>query len=125
VPAFARVARAATLQLRDRTFMVAGRLIGVPRWRMLLLHIAPNIAPQLITFGLLGAGVAIILEGALSFLSLGVPPPGASWGNMIAEGQQVLSAQPYLVLVPSAALLLTVAAFNLLGDGLRRRWSAR
>ncbi len=80
--------------------------------------------PQLITFGLLGMGVIIIIEGALSFFGLGVPPPEPSWGNMIADGQGVLSAEPRLVLIPSAALFITVLAFNLLGDALRARWSA-
>ena len=125
MPAFARLARAATLRLRDQNFMVAAALGGTPRWRIVLTHLAPNLLPQLMTFALLGAGVAIIQEGALSFLSLGVPPPGASWGNMIASGMQTMSVQPSLVLLPCLALLITVAALNLLGDALRARWSAR
>jgi peptide/nickel transport system permease protein len=91
---------------------------------MLLAHIAPNIMPQLLTFALLGMGITIILEGALSFLGLGVQPPDPSWGNMIAQGQGILSAEPRFVLIPSAALFLTVVSFNLLGDALRARWSA-
>ncbi len=79
VPAFGRIARAATLRLREQTFMLAARLSGTRTRRMLLRHIAPNITPQLVTFGLLGVGVAIILEGALSFLGLGIPAPGPSW----------------------------------------------
>ncbi|MGH3211809.1 MAG: ABC transporter permease [Trebonia sp.] len=125
VPAFARLARAATLRLRDQNFMLAASLSGTPRWRIVLFHLAPNLLPQQLTFALLGAGVAIIQEGALSFLSLGVPPPGASWGNMIAEGMQTMSVRPSLVLLPCLALLITVAALNLLGDALRARWSAR
>ena len=125
VPAFARLARAATLRLRDQNFMLAASLSGTPRWRIILFHLAPNLLPQQLTFALLGAGVAIIQEGALSFLSLGVPPPGASWGNMIASGMQTMSVQPSLVLLPCLALLITVAALNLLGDALRARWSAR
>jgi peptide/nickel transport system permease protein len=125
VPAFARLARAATLRLRDQNFMLAAVLSGTPRWRIVLFHLAPNLLPQQLTFALLGAGVAIIQEGALSFLSLGVPPPGASWGNMIASGMQTMSVRPSLVLLPCLALLITVAALNLLGDALRARWSAR
>lgn len=125
VPAFARLARAATLRLREANFMLAASLSGTPRWRIVLLHLAPNLLPQQLTFALLGAGVAIIQEGALSFLSLGVPPPGASWGNMIASGMQTMSVRPSLVLLPCLALLITVAALNLLGDALRARWSAR
>jgi peptide/nickel transport system permease protein len=123
VAAFARIARAATLQLREQTFMTAARLSGTPAWRTLVRHIAPNILPGLITFALLGMGIIIILEGALSFLGLGVPAPDPSWGNMISNGQQTLSATPRYVLLPSAFLFVTVLAFNLLGDALRSRWS--
>jgi peptide/nickel transport system permease protein len=123
VPAFARISRAATLRLRERTFILAARLSGTSEPRILVRHVVPNILPQLLTFGLLGMGIIIILEGALSFLGLGVPLPDPSWGNMIAEGQQVLSADPRFVLLPSAALFITVLAFNLLGDALRARGS--
>jgi len=125
VPAFARLARAGTLKLRDQNFILAAALSGTPRWRIAALHLFPNLLPQLLTFACLGAGVAIIQEGALSFLSLGVPPPGASWGNMIASGEQTMSVQPALVVLPCLALLITVASLNLLGDALRARWSAR
>lgn len=123
VPAFARIARAATLRLREQPFMMAARLSGTKTRRVLVRHIAPNIVPQLVTFGLLGMGIIIILEGALSFLGLGIPPPAPSWGNMIAQGQQSISAYPRYVLMPSAFLFLTVLAFNLLGEALRSRWS--
>jgi len=125
IPAFARVARAAVLRLRSLPFMAAAELCGTPRWRVLFRHLAPNIAPQVITFGMLGMGIVIIIEGALSFLGLGVPRPNPSWGNMIADGQQSLSATPGLVLWPSLALLITVLSFNLLGENLRVRWSGR
>jgi peptide/nickel transport system permease protein len=124
VPAFARVSRAATLRLRERPFMLAARLSGTGTGRILLRHITPNVLPQLVTFALLGMGIIIILEGALSFFGLGVPPPNPSWGNMIFEGQGILSAEPRLVLVPSAFLFITVLTFNLLGDALRSRWSS-
>jgi peptide/nickel transport system permease protein len=123
VPAFARISRAATLSLRERPFMLAARLSGTGSVRILVRHVAPNILPQLVSFGLLGMGIIIILEGALSFLGLGVPPPAPSWGNMIAEGQNFISAEPRYVLLPSAFLFFTVLAFNLLGDALRARWN--
>ena len=125
IPAVGRVARAATLALREQTFMLAARLAGTPRWRVVLRHILPNIMPQLMTFSLLGIGVIIILEGALSYLGLGIPPPNPSWGSMIANGQQTLSSQPELVLIPSAFLFVTVLSLNLLGDALRERWGVR
>ncbi len=123
IPAFGRIARGATIALREQTFILAARLSGTRRWRMIARHIVPNIAPQLLTFGLLGFGVVIILEGALSFLGLGIPLPEASWGSMIAQGQQTLSASPDLVLIPSAFLFATVLSLNLLGDALRERWA--
>jgi peptide/nickel transport system permease protein len=125
VPATARIARAATLRVREQTFMVAARLSGTSFPRMLVGHIAPNILPQLLTYALLGMGIIMILEGALSFVGLGVPPPAPSWGNMIAQGQSTLSAQPRFVFLPSAALFITVVSFNLLGEGLRSRWSGQ
>jgi peptide/nickel transport system permease protein len=123
IPATGRIARSATLALREQTFILAARLSGTRGWRVILRHVIPNITPQLMTFSLLGIGVVIILEGALSFLGLGIPLPEASWGSMIAQGQQTLSASPYLVLIPSAFLFATVMSLNLVGDALRERWA--
>jgi peptide/nickel transport system permease protein len=125
IPAFARVARAATLQLRDQPFVVAARLSGTRAWRIMVRHIVPNMWPQLLTFSLLGASLAIILEGALDFLGYGIPPGEASWGNMISTGQQFISVYPDLVLVPSVFLLVTGICLNMMGDGLRARWGVR
>jgi peptide/nickel transport system permease protein len=125
VPAFGRVARGATIALRERTFMLAARLSGTRGHRVITRHVIPNIAPQLLTFSLLGIGVAMILEGALSFLGLGIPLPEPSWGSMIAYGQQTISASPDLVLIPSAFLFATVVSLNVLGDALRERWGVR
>lgn len=124
IPALARIARAATLRVREQNFIVAAGLSGSGNIRTLARHVMPNIMPELITFGLLGIGIIIVLEGALSFLGLGIPEPAPSWGNMIASGQGILSAQPKFVLLPSAALFITVMCFNLLGESLRARWSA-
>jgi peptide/nickel transport system permease protein len=125
VPALARIARAATLRVREQNYIVAAGLSGTSRTRTLLRHIMPNILPELVTFALLGIGIIIVLEGALSFLGLGIPPPAPSWGNMIASGQNILSAQPKFTMLPSAALFITVVCFNLLGESLRARWSAQ
>jgi peptide/nickel transport system permease protein len=125
VPAFARIARAATLRLNELPFMAAAKLCGTSGWRVLFRHVAPNIGPQLLSFAMLGMGIIIVTEGALSFLGLGIPRPAPSWGNMIFEASQTLSATPLQVVWPSAALLVTVLAFNLLGENLRSRWSSR
>jgi peptide/nickel transport system permease protein len=125
IPAFGRVSRAAALSLRDRPFVVAARLSGTRTWRILLTHLVPNMAPQLLTFSLLGASITIIIEGALDFLGAGIQPPAASWGNMINAGQQYMSVYPQFVLVPSVFLLVTTICLNLMGDGLRARWGVR
>lgn len=125
VPAFARLARATTLRVREQPFVLVARLSGTSTMRILGLHIAPNILPQLASFSLLGMGVTITIEGAVSFLGLGVPLPQPSWGNMIYQGQISLSATPALVLLPSMFLFVTVLAFNLLGEALRARAASR
>jgi len=125
IPAFARVARAATLRLRDQPFVVASRLSGSRPLTIMFRHLVPNMWPQLLTFSLLGASLTIILEGALDFLGYGIPPPAASWGNMIASGQQLISVYPSFVVVPSVFLLVTAICLNVLGDGLRARWGTR
>ena len=123
IPALARIARASTLRVREQNYIVAAGLSGTGHLRTLLRHVVPNILPELITFSLLGMGIIIVLEGALSFLGLGIPPPAPSWGNMIAAGQGILSAQPKFTMLPSLALFITVFSLNLLGESLRARWS--
>jgi peptide/nickel transport system permease protein len=125
IPAFGRIARGATLTIRGLPYMTAARLCGTRAWRIIARHILPNILPTVVTFSLLGIGVVIILEGALDFLGYGIPVPEASWGSMIASGQQVLTAQPEYVLIPSIVLLITVIALNTLGDALRERWGVQ
>jgi peptide/nickel transport system permease protein len=125
VPAFARLARATTLSVREQPFVLVARLSGTSTMRVLGLHITPNVFPQLAIFSLLGMGVTITIEGAVSFLGLGVPLPQPSWGNMIYQGQLSLSATPALVLLPSLFLFVTVLAFNLLGEALRARAASR
>jgi peptide/nickel transport system permease protein len=125
IPAVGRIARGATLTIRGLPYITAAELAGTRRWRIIARHIVPNILPGIVTFSLLGIGVVIILEGALDYLGYGIPAPEASWGNMIANGQQVLTAQPEYVLIPSIALLITVVALNMFGDALRERWGAQ
>ncbi|MBO0804492.1 MAG: ABC transporter permease [Nocardiopsaceae bacterium] len=125
VPVFGRIARANTLVIRELPFVTAARLSGTPGWRVVARHVVPNILPGVVSFGLLGAGLTIILEGALDYLGYGIPPPEASWGSMIASGQQYMSAEPRYVLIPSIFLVVVVVALNMFGDALRERWGAQ
>jgi peptide/nickel transport system permease protein len=119
IPAFMRVARASTLTLARREFVIAAQALGATHARILLRELLPNVFLPLLAFFLLGVAVTIVVEGALSFLGLGVPPPISSWGSMIGEGRESLEIAPRLAFIPAAAMFLTVLSFNLVGDTLR------
>jgi peptide/nickel transport system permease protein len=119
VPAFMRVARASTLTLARREFVIAAQALGATHARILLRELLPNVMLPLLAFFLLGVAVIIVVEGSLSFLGLGVPPPISSWGSMIGEGRESLDVAPRLAFMPAAAMFLTVLSFNLVGDTLR------
>jgi peptide/nickel transport system permease protein len=124
IPTFARLARAATLRLREQVYVVAARLAGQRDGAILVRHIAPNVLPQLLTYSLLWVAAAITIEASLSFLGFGVPASEPSWGMMISRGQAYISSNPELVLIPSACLFLTIVCLNTLGDALRARTGA-
>lgn len=116
---YARLVRGQVLSLREREFVTAARALGAGSGRILAAHVLPNLAAPLLiqcTFGMAGA---IVAEGALSFLGLGVTPPTASWGAMLNEGRQFLLVAPHLTTFPGLAILITVLALNWIGDGLR------
>lgn len=115
----ARVVRAETLKLKEAEFVEAARSIGVGKLVIMLRHIFPNCAPSLIVLFTLNIPSAILSESSLSFLSIGIKPPQASWGLMVNAGRQFLYSQPWLSLSPSVAIMVVVLAFNFLGDGLR------
>jgi peptide/nickel transport system permease protein len=119
VPAFMRVARAATLTLARREFVIAAQALGATHARILLRELLPNVMLPLFAFFLLGVAVTIVAEGSLSFLGLGVPPPISSWGSMIGEGRESLEMAPRLAFIPAIAMFLTVLSFNFVGDTLR------
>ena len=119
IPAFTRVARAVTLTLSEREFVTAARALGATHSRILVRELLPNVALPLLAFFLLAVAVTIVVEGALSFLGLGVPPPTASWGSMIGEGRESLDLAPWLAFLPAGFMFLTVLAFNIIGDTLR------
>jgi peptide/nickel transport system permease protein len=118
-PRFARIAYGPTLALKEREFIDAARAIGARDGRLLRVHVLPNVGGDLLVFASLWTASAIRLEASLSFIGLGVAPPTPTWGQMIRDGTLYLSTVPLYSLGPGLALLVTVFAFNLVGDGLR------
>jgi peptide/nickel transport system permease protein len=115
----ARIVRGQVLSLRERDFVVAARSLGASNRRIVVREILPNLTAPVIVYASLLLPQTILLEAALSFLGVGVSPPTASWGWMIADAADNFDTQWWYMLFPGASLLLTVLAFNLLGDGLR------
>lgn len=119
IPSYARVVRASVLSVKENTYVSASRALGGSPLHILLNRVLPNSIPPLIVRGTLGIGTAILDAAALSFIGLGAQPPLAEWGTMLGvERNQVFTA-PHLVFFPGIAIMITVLAFNLLGDGLR------
>lgn len=116
---FVRVARAPTIALKQRDFVEAGRALGYGPFRLMGVHILPNMISDVVVLGSLWMASAIRTEASLSFIGLGVPPPAATWGSMIREGFENILDAWWLTVFPSIAILVTVLALNLLGDALR------
>jgi len=122
---YARLVRAQTLTLKHREFILAGKAIGVSRWRIYFRHLMPNmIGPVLVNASFGMAGV-IMIESALSFLGVGVPVNTPSWGAMIDQGTQYLLIAPHMSIFPGIFIMLIVLGFNFLGDGLRDKLAPR
>jgi peptide/nickel transport system permease protein len=119
IPRFARVARATILAIREREYVLASRALGASTPRIMLRHVLLNAVDPLIVLTTLLVPTAILTEAMLSFLGLGITEPTPTWGNMINNGRLVLREAPWLTIFPSAAIVLTVIAFNLLGDAIR------
>ena len=122
---FAVVARSTTMQVRNLDFVSAAWCAGCSRFRILAGEVLPNIASHLVVVATLEIALAILLEAALSFLGLGVPPPLPSWGLMIAEAKDYMFFSPWVIVIPGVALFVLVLGINLLGDGLRDLFGAR
>jgi peptide/nickel transport system permease protein len=118
IPAFARVARASTLAIKEYEYVAAARALGAPAWRVLLRSILPNAAAPLVVQGTLGIGGAIIEAAALGFLGLGAQPPAPEWGAMLSDAYKYLLTAVWAALAPGLAIALVVLSFNLAGDGL-------
>ena len=117
--AIARVVRGQVLTVREKEYIEAARSLGASPWRIMVVDILPNIVAPIIVYATLLIPISIVLEATLSFLGVGVPPPTADWGQMIAEAQTVYQQAWWFLVFPSLALLVTTVAFNIFGDGIR------
>lgn len=121
----ARFVRAEILALREQDFVQAARALGVSGPRMILRHLLPNAVAPVLVSATLGIAGAILTESALSFLGFGVPPPDATWGNILSDGKNYLFDAWWLTIIPGTAILVIVLAFNLFGEGLREAFNPR
>ncbi|KXO73902.1 ABC transporter permease [Brucella anthropi] len=115
----ARVVRSQTLALKEKEFIEAARANGSKKTTIMFRHLFPNVVPTLIVLFSLSIPEAIMWESSLSFLGVGVQPPEASWGLLVAKGKEYLFAAPLVAIMPGVAILITVLAFNFIGDGMR------
>ena len=120
----ARLVRAEILSLKEREFVIAAQVLGASPFRLITKHLLPNAMGPVLVSATLGVGGAILTESVLSYLGLGVQPPTASWGNILNEGRIALGVAWWLTVSPGVCILLTVLAFNLLGEGIRE-WLGR
>jgi peptide/nickel transport system permease protein len=118
-PAFARLVRGTVLSVKEKEFIEAARAVGMSDGRLIGLHLLPNVIGPVIVYATMGIGDAILTEAGLSFLGLGIQPPNPSWGGMLANGKNFINTSPNEVIFSGVAIVLTVVAFNTLGDGIR------
>lgn len=118
-PEYCRMIRGMAMTINHNEYITAGHSIGASNMRVMLRHILPNAFPPLIVLVTLSIGFAILLEASLSFLGIGIAPPGAAWGSMVNEGYRYLMTNPVLSFAPGGCILIVVLSVNLLGDGLR------
>ena len=118
-PGLCRLVRAEVLSVKERTYIHAAKVSGLPTTRILFIHILPNVIAPILVSATLGIGNAILVESGLSFLGLGVQPPTPSWGNILTSGKDYIHVAWWLSVFPGLAIFTTVLAFNLLGEGLR------
>jgi peptide/nickel transport system permease protein len=124
-PIFVRLTRGQVMSVKVEDYVESARAIGNPKWRIALVHILPNVMPQLLVQITLTIATAVIAEASLSFLGLGQQPPAPSWGSMLNSAQRFLTNAPWMAVSPGLAIFLTVLSFNLLGDGLRDAFDPR
>jgi peptide/nickel transport system permease protein len=120
IPSYTRIMRTGAKQYKDAPFVEAERILGAGYFRITFIHILPNLAPSLLSASVLGLSNAILAEAAMSYLGMGIQPPHPSWGRMLFEAQSFFLTAPWCAFAPGVFIMLTVIAFHLLGEGIRR-----
>jgi ABC-type dipeptide/oligopeptide/nickel transport system permease subunit len=118
-PTFGRVIRSAVISVRARDYVAAAAALGSRHGATIITHIIPNVAPQALVVTTVAIASAILVEATMSFLGLGVPPPTATWGSMVADGKGMFLSAPWIVVSAGVPIVVTVLGFSLLGDGIR------
>ena len=121
IPSFARLTRGEFIKYRDRDFVQAARLMGVPDLRIIFLHILPNTWPVLLSGLTIGFNNAVLAEASMSYLGIGVTPPDTSLGRMISEAQSYFTTAPWLILFPALVMVLMILGVGMVGEGIRER----
>jgi len=121
-PSYTRIMRTGALSYKNASFIQAEKILGAGFFRITFIHILPNLAPSLLSASVLGLSNAILAEAAMSYLGMGIQPPEPSWGRMLFEAQTWFFSAPWCAVAPGVFIMLTVIAFHLLGEGLRKRF---
>jgi peptide/nickel transport system permease protein len=121
----ARIIRAQVLSLREKEFIEAARMVGASDWRIIRSHLLPHLVAPIIVYSTLVVATYVLGEAGLSFLGVGIPLPTSSWGNLLSTAPDFYTLQPWLMIWPGLAVLVTTLSFNLLGDGLRDAFDPR
>lgn len=125
IPALARIVRGSTLQVADRDYVKAAKVLGVRKSQILLREVLPNVMPTLVSFAFLTFGIVLVAESSLSFLGLSVESPTITWGSIVGEGRIKFADTPHMVFLPGAVLFLTVLSLNFVGDQLLKRFDIK
>jgi peptide/nickel transport system permease protein len=120
-PSYARLIRGETLAIKHQEFVALARIAGCSSLTIMFRHVVPNLAPSILVLATLHVGYVIVLEAALSFLGVGIPPPTPSWGVMVSDGRGLIEQAWWVSILPGIAILVTVLSLNILGDWVRDR----
>jgi peptide/nickel transport system permease protein len=125
IPSYTRVMRTGAMQYKNAVFIQAEKIIGAGLFRITFIHILPNLAPSLLSASVIGISNAILAESSMSYLGMGIQPPYPSWGRMLFESQAWFFNAPWYALAPGFCIMLTIIAFHLIGEGLRRSFGGQ